>query len=185
MKTAVIIPGLGDHVGYIRRATSDWSEKYEIEPHIFSFGWGEPVEQYNEKYQKFLGLINELSETSKVAIIGISAGAGLALNASADLPDRVSSVVNICGRVKNEKRGMWSFKGFPLHWKCIEELQKKNIDSRKVLTFRPLFDETVPVSDVLLEGADNKRVFVGFHIASIFWVLFTKGKTISNFINSS
>lgn len=110
MQQVIIVTGLGDYTSYIRRAIKSWPKRYGLEPHIFAWGWEGEVDAYEAKHQNLLTQIHQLSDRGQkaVALIGISAGGSAVLNAARDVPDEVSSVVNICGRVRRGRRGLWS-----------------------------------------------------------------------------
>jgi hypothetical protein len=181
MRKVIIVTGLGDHTDYIERAVRSWPEKYGIRPHVYAFGWEGEASQYKEKYKKFLAKIQEVAGEGTVTLIGISAGAAAVMNAARDLPKQVSATINICGRVRNNRRGLWSFRTFPVHWRCVESVELDKLDVKKILTFRSLLDESVPFSEVAIDGATNKRLFVPGHVPSIFWILYRKGRTIADF----
>ncbi|MGH9858284.1 MAG: hypothetical protein ACRD4B_10610 [Acidobacteriota bacterium] len=185
MKKVLIVPGLGDHTGYIKKATRNWPRKYGVEPHVFVFGWSGSVDAYEAKYKRFLQEVARLAKQDKIAVLGISAGTALVMNAAIDLPSKIDSVINICGRVRAGKHGIWSFHSFPLHWKCVEELERKDATKLNPLTIYTPFDEAVPASHVITKGAKNKRVFVALHIPALIWALNTKGKVISKHIKGA
>jgi len=185
MQHVVIVTGLGDHTDYIERATKKWPQRHGLQPHVFAFGWEGEVSLYKDHYNEFLNHIRELVQDGPVVLIGISAGASAVMNAARDMPAEVSFVINICGRVRPGRRGLWSFKSFPLHWRSVDSVDLPKLDAAKILTFRSLLDESVPPSTVTVAGATNKRLFIPGHVPSIFWTLYRNDRAIAAFVASS
>lgn len=183
MRAVLIIPGLGDHTAYIERATRYWPKKYGLQATVHAFPWAGPVDAYEERYGRLLEMVKKLSQTGSIAVIGISAGGSAALNVAGDLPDSVSCVINICGRVREGQQGVWGFRSFPLHWRSVAAVDFDKFDTSKVLTLRPLYDESVPTENVSIEGARNQRVCIVGHVPAIFWCLYLKRRTIARFIH--
>jgi pimeloyl-ACP methyl ester carboxylesterase len=182
MRKVILVTGLGDHTAYIERAVRSWPEKHGIRPYVYAFGWEGNASSYSQKYKKFLAKIQEVSGDGSVALIGISAGAAAVMNAARDLPDSVSVVMSVCGRVRRTRRGLWSFRAFPVHWRCVDAVDLSTLDPAKIMTFCSILDEAVPPSQVPVDGATNIRLVVPGHVPAILWTLYQHDEQIAGCI---
>ena len=191
MKNIIIIPGLGDYSERIRQLVHGW-ESARIHLTMFLVDWSKG--NYTEEMKRLLRVIDELATANNpIGIIGISAGGSLAINALAEVPDRVRQVVNICGRVT--RSGYSVMRPLALYSRThpvfIESVQhcEENIDAidkGKLLTISGYFDEVVSASSVAVSGATNMRVPSIMHAVNIYLALtypFTRDKIIQ-FVSS-
>jgi pimeloyl-ACP methyl ester carboxylesterase len=117
------------------------------------------------------------SEGRRVVLVGYSAGASAAINALSANKEKVQRVILICGKIQNlDKINDSYFKLNPKFGGSVELLKKSlpDLDAEqraKVLSIRPIFDETVPVKDTIIQGAKNKRVFMVGHVPTIAYCL--------------
>ncbi len=178
----IIIPGYGDRRDYIDSAARHWSKRYKLEPDIFVFNWSDDPSTYPAKWSK---LENIIQSSEKLALVGISAGASVALRALQDFPGKVSSVVSICGPARLEDLNPITVKTkYPLLGRSLSEVSIKRLPAQKILTLRPLFDKTVSPASVVIDGATNIRMFTAGHGYSIVWALFARNRSITKFINA-
>lgn len=142
-------------------------------PHFFPVGWANGT--FSEKLGRLETLITELYKKDKqpVGIIGISAGASLALHAFVAKQDTVAGVVTICGKIqrpevvrKKVKRQNPAFAEsmarMPQTLAALSPTMRK-----RILCIYPLFDEIVAVRDQCLDGAQRRRVLSVGHVVTI------------------
>lgn len=177
----IIVPGYGDRTAYIEHATRNWIQKYDLKPVIYVIGWNNDVSNLEGKWKQLASLITNMDET---AIIGISAGASVALRALQTYPDTVKKVITICGPVhKHMIHAKILHNRYPMLEESLDRFDLTNIDTTKVMTIRPIFDDAVTTKAMKIEGALDKRLTVAFHAIAILWAMYTQGSTISKFIN--
>ena len=160
----IVIPGLGNNVRKHEWIMEGW-KKFGIIPHVFDTKWKTEENGFQPKLDRALKLVDSLSnKTSRISIVGNSAGSSFALNIFDNRKKQIHKVIVNCGRVRD---GDWpwftfdqatklspSFKESVLRAQKIEKIFT-NIDRKKILTLRPLFDEVVPSFTVSIPGAKN------------------------------
>jgi hypothetical protein len=160
----IIIPGLGNGVEKHEWASNSW-KRFGIIPHIFDAKWKTEEKGFQSKLERALKLVDLLTnKNSKISIVGNSAGSSFALNIFGERKKQISKVVINCGRVRD---GDWpwftfdqatesspSFRESVLRAQRLEKTLT-NIDRKKILTLRPLFDEVVPPFTVPIFEARN------------------------------
>lgn len=158
--TAIVIPGLGDNspssIKRIEWLTSHW-RKADITPLVHAVFWrdGEPFEP---KLISLLRLIDSISKTSDISLVGTSAGASLAFHAFLERKDVIHKAVNVCGRLRTGNHKIRSLENmaktsiaFKQSVQAFEKREKEltKEDRQKILTIRPFFgDELVPADTV-------------------------------------
>jgi len=172
----IIIPGLGNGVAKHEWASNSW-KRFGIIPHVFDTKWKSEENGFQPKLDRALKLVDSLTnKNSRISIVGNSAGSSFALNIFSERKKQISRVVINCGRVRD---GDWPWFTFdqatessPSFKKSVIRAQKiektfTNIDRKKILTLRPLFDEVVPPFTVPIQGAQNKITPSIEHVISI------------------
>lgn len=187
----IIIPGLGNGVAKHEWAVKSW-KKFGIISHVFDTKWKIEENGFQPKLDRALKLVDSLTnKNSSISIIGNSAGSSFALNLYGERKKQISKVIINCGRVRS---GDWpwftfdqaiasspSFKESVIRAQKIEKTLT-NIDRKKILTLRPLFDEVVPPFTVPIKGATNKIVSSIEHSLSITLNMTLFKKQIIDFI---
>ncbi|MFA6532685.1 MAG: hypothetical protein WCT22_01665 [Patescibacteria group bacterium] len=172
----IIIPGLGNGVAKHEWALLGW-KRFGITTHVFDARWKIEENGFQLKLNRALKLIDSLAnKNSKISLIGNSAGSSFAINIFAKRKKQISRIVVNCGRVRD---GDWpwftfaqatesspSFKESVLRAQKFEKTFTKE-DRKKILTLRPIFDETVPPQTVPIIGARNIIVPSIEHVFSI------------------
>lgn len=190
----IIIPGLGNGVTKHEWAVRHW-RKYGIVPHVFDASWKIEEPGFTNKFNRAIKLVDSLTKPNvKISIVGNSAGSSFALNIFGKRKKNINSIIINCGRVRT---GDWpwftfdqatttspSFKKSVLMAEKIEQTLSKH-DREKILTLRPLFDEVVPPSTVLIKGAKNEIVFSLEHALSIAFNMTLLDRRIIDFILKS
>ncbi len=172
----ILIPGLGDEGGKFEWAVRNWKTKYDIDPHVFVFGWKDKETGFEGRLDNLTGLIDELSsENTNLTLIGASAGASACFNAYYKRREEVGMLMNVCGRLRkcvNVTPSLdWAARNSKAFYqsviKCEEDLSSLTSDDlKKVYTFRGLYDEIVPSSTSIVSGATNETIFSFEHMLS-------------------
>jgi pimeloyl-ACP methyl ester carboxylesterase len=183
----IYIPGLHDsnrfNKFFHQLATRRWQSK-GFYPHIYYPNW-EDDRDFKEILKEITTIIDTLvAKEHIVSLIGQSAGGSAALNAFCIRKDVVNGVVNITGRLKAGKhvtpsldkaaKTSSTFKESILLLEHVHEPLLTEAERKKIMTIRPLLDQTVPTVTVAVQGAQNKIVPIIEHslaggIISIFW----------------
>lgn len=202
MKThhIIIIPGLGDPVKITQWAVKGWEQQYHVRTHVKAFGFTDQASTFETRLRKFADEIESMVQNKEncISLIGTSAGASAAINLWKYLEHRNASIdgaiINVCGRIRSgAEEHAWPSLKFaarksPIFYESVRQTEK-NINSfsardlSKILTFRALFDETVPISTTYLEGATNIRVPMIGHVTTIATVMKWYAKTMIDFIS--
>lgn len=175
-----IIAGIGDHTSYIQKRTDDWNSKFGLEPIVLNFGWRG---DYKKNYEKLMQLIIKRAGREQFALVGISAGASIAIRLSAELANEINAVT-ICGRTTRGGFQLTRFKPHPAYWESVDQLISSNTNS-KILVIKPLFDEIVSTKHMDYKDAQTLTVPYLFHIPSIFLILSRQSDKIAMFINDN
>lgn len=187
----IIIPGLGNKIALHEWAINSW-KKYGIIPHVFDARWKTEENGFQPKLDRTLRLVDSLTnKNSKISIVGNSAGSSFALNLFGERKKQINRVVVNCGRVRDGDWPWFTFdqgtKSSPSFRESVLKAQKlvktfTNIDRKKILTFRPLFDEVVPPFTVPILGAKNIIIPSIEHSLSIILNMTLFKKQIIDFI---
>lgn len=176
----LIIPGYGDRWDYIARATKHWPQKYDIQPEIYVFGWNGQADTYDQKWQQFDKKLQQLGDA---AIIGISAGASVAVHALQKYPAKIRKVITVCGPVHADRMNPQTLHNkFPVLECALEDFSLNQLPADRVMTMRPYYDQLVPINAMMIEGAHDKRVTMMLHNLSILAALFGYSRTMAEFI---
>lgn len=192
MNEIILIPGLGDNVKYVKFLTKNWERRYNVKLHIIPFGFNGGFNEFEDRFKVFLNKVDEIIENgNKVSLIGSSAGASVVINAYCLRKDRINKVISVCGRLKdvNVKQRFYYPKNPLTVFKESIALCEKNLlsltqdDKKKILYFKPLFDDVVPVRTMIINGANYKRLFSFQHGINISFALTLMSEKIISFIN--
>jgi pimeloyl-ACP methyl ester carboxylesterase len=187
----IYLPGVGDH-GNAKiqiNALRKW-KKYDLETHFHHINWNTD-ESYRSKLDAILKIIDELhSIDGPVSLVGVSAGASMAVNAYVLRKNRVSAVVFVCGKINNPQtlgddyktRNPRLFESVSVSAKSTQELTKS--DKEKMLTIQPIFDGVVAKADGRIDGIKHKTLFSFLHAISIYLSITFFKKITINFIKS-
>lgn len=162
----------------LKRWNSSGTDVIQLDPKWHT----RPQETFPEKKSRLENDIKKLLPKYKnVSIFGSSAGGSMALNIFDSMHTHITSCILIAGKLKGaDYIGSSYRRRTPALYDCVKlsqqiaEYPSKSIRSR-ILTIRPLFDETVPVRHALVYGAKNRRQFLVGHFISIgYSLLFQK-----------
>lgn len=181
MTTVILIPGLGDVDGYIKWATRKWPKRYGVRPIIFRVGWHDKIATYESKYQ---ALTEQLDKVGPAAVIGISAGGSLALNALRRWPDQVTCAISICGpsTMRPQDENLRRLRESPLLKQSIIEQRGQGTIAARAMTFRALHDRLVFDENVPVKRATNIRLPMIGHLSSIIFALYRRDRQMVDFI---
>lgn len=190
---AIIIPGLGNDVGLISWITKSWETK-GIVPHVIDAGWKTEEPLLQPKLVKAIALVDELFGMGKrVSIIGNSAGSSFAMNIFEARKEKIHKIVINCGRARTGDLPWFTFDQATSSSQSFKEACVKSEkivnelsadDKRKMLTLRPSFDEIVPASTVVIDGANDQVIPLLGHSLTIGYNLtFGRGIIFSHIKN--
>lgn len=157
--------------------------------HYFKIGWADN-EPAHKKLDRLLKKIDYLQRDGKtVSLVGISAGAGMAVIAFSKRK-AIHKVVLVGGKINNPQAiGETYFKINPAFKKsafrvadALNKLDKS--DRKKIMSIHPKSDGTVPIEDTIIEGALKKQVPAAGHVTGIVYTITVGSAIISKFIKS-
>lgn len=190
----IVVPGLDDgRYNFMPLLAKLWNRE-DVVIRVCRVGWRDHG-TYEHKLQKLLNLIDELTgQGFQVALIGISAGGSLTINAFVERPDDVVGVISVCGRLRPgqnvkptlEEAGTTS-RAFIRSVEVCGKMQHRltRQQRRRVLTMRPWRDQVVPMSTMLLQHSPYRRVFGFSHVQSIVTCMVFYRKPILRFLREA
>lgn len=178
----VIVPGYGDRADYLETATKNWQVRFGLEAEVVVFGWSGEAVSFDQKWQQFS---KKIESNGPIAIIGISAGASVAIRTLLAYPAKVKKVVTICGPIYPKLMNPATLhQHYPVLERSLERLSLSGLPAERVLTLRPLYDNVVNTKAMLIDGARNKRMLIIGHPTSIIWAMYANAGRMARFINS-
>ncbi len=192
--TALFVPGLRDNTSKVEKLTRHWKD-HGLVPFVYRFGWSEVNEDFEPKYDRYLGTVDELLQEGNVSVIGNSGGGSVAVLTLIDRPD-IAAAINVCGMLKLEhpdgwRKIMYIWRDFnPVFVQAVNKLESRvselqATDRRKILTIRAKYgDELVPAHTTIIEGATNIAIPRGEHVLTITESLTTFSDKLIDFIKS-
>jgi len=175
MPYILVIPGLGDDniLAKVRRITDRWKGKV---PQVLFF---DPKWHSEELYETKLNRLKDLASGKQIdAIIGISAGASLAVSLFSENRE-INKVFLVAGKFHFSERIGRSFQKHSPQLKPAVEASEKALASlnieevNKIYSYRGLFDGVIKTSEMRIDGANNKLVFLILHVIIIGYWLYT------------
>lgn len=184
----IYLPGIGDHKPYFQPQIINLWRIFGVTPHYHPVIW-RGDENFDAKLNRLTKLIDELyAEGNLVSLVGVSAGATAAFNAYMQRPEKISKVVYICGKLRRpETVGRYYYQTNMAFIQSLKKVQPQisklaPFDTVKMLSLRPIYDQTVPTADMVLPGVKKLRMLSVYHIPSIFTGLIFYAPTICMFI---
>lgn len=186
----VYVPGFGDEgsANTQIRLLKRWN-KFGVEPHFIPIFWADD-QSFKTKLELVVESIDKLAEQGPVSLIGVSAGASLALAAYSVRKDKISKVVFICAKLQNPGGVNESFfVSNPAFRESVFSTPENianlsDADKAKMLTIHAFIDTVVPVSNGKIAGVQDRTIPAIGHVFSIFLALTLYAKNISKFIKS-
>lgn len=169
----IYVTGLNDDKATFQKiAIKPW-RIFGVTTVFFQTRWSDEV-SFTDKLDRLLRVIDsEEKKGNKVTLVAVSAGASIAIAASAKREDILGGVVFVCGKLRRpEAVGEQYYTKNPAFRDAMRHLNE-NVDrvskaqKSKMLTITPLFDETVVVKDAKIEGVKNVTLPTLFHVPTI------------------
>lgn len=168
-----------------------WNRQ-QVRMYPIRVGWRDG-KAYPQKQQMVLDAVDELLATGDpVAIIGISAGASLAINVYAQRP-QVVGMVNVCGALRLSKvlpkrfaRSVASSLAFRQSVARCEVAQEQltPVQLGRILVMEPWYD-FVPTATMRLRGAKIQRLAGLNHTVSIVTAMLLYRRTMLRFLRQA
>jgi pimeloyl-ACP methyl ester carboxylesterase len=183
----IYVPGLGDHNSRPQKRFLKHWRVYGVKTHFQQVNWHDD-EPFESKLKRVLESIDKFAGQGQVSLVGVSAGASLALAAYSVRKQQISRVVYICGKLQNPDGVNQSyFQKNPAFQKSVFSApgnidNLSNSDKAKMLTFRAFKDTVIPVRDSKIPGVQDKTIPAIGHVFSIFLALTLYAKSITNFM---
>lgn len=92
----IYIPGFGDHFNPLRKFALRRWEKDGVRVTLVPMHWSDKQEAYEQKYDRIIDAIQNVND-SDIRLVGVSAGAAMALYAFSRDEKRFTQVITICG----------------------------------------------------------------------------------------
>jgi pimeloyl-ACP methyl ester carboxylesterase len=173
MIEGLYVPGLGDHNARGEdRAMAMWRRR-GVNLHYAPIFWREG-DSFMPKLQNLQDQIDEMFDSNgPLALVGSSAGASAILNAAANRPGKVSSIVTVCGKIYHpETLPPADFINNPAFQESLEMLPHsldilEETHRDRTLCIAPMWDGRVPVQDALIDWAQPHRILTIGHVVSI------------------
>lgn len=173
----IYITGLGDQKPVYQPQIINLWKKFGVTPHYSPVGWADG-EAFRPKLDRFCHQVDELSAGGNtVSLVGISAGAGAALNVYMERKDKINSVVFICGKIVGFTNVNPNYFSKNPAFRESLQLTQENLpkltpaDKLKMLSVHPLYDQTVPIAVTKIPGVKSKLIISVLHIPSIFMAI--------------
>lgn len=186
----IYIPGIGDHRPYGQDKIIRLWRIIGLKAYYCPVGWGSGT-IFKPKVERILKKIDELTKNGdKVALVGVSAGAGAALNVYVARKAQVSALVFIAGKIYGTANiNPRYFQRNPAFRESImmSDASLKNLtdaDKAKMLYIYSPLDRTVIPTENRLKGVLEKTVPAFGHISAIYIAILFYGRTIAKFIKS-
>lgn len=184
----IYITGLGDQKPLYQPQIINRWRKFGLTPHYHPVGWADG-EAFAPKLKRLIRKVDEIyGQGHTVSLVGISAGAGAALNVYMERRAKISGLVFICGKLIGYSNVNPNyFKKNPAFSESLKLTQVnltkiKDEDKAKMLSIRPIFDETVPINTQLIPGVNRRLIISIFHIPSIFLAITIYRRMLVNFL---
>jgi hypothetical protein len=157
----------------LQKIAVGWWRVFGVKTKVFQMKWSDR-ELFSEKIARLSKEINILhTKGETVSLVGVSAGASAVLAAFVKNKAAVTGMVFICGKLNRpETVGQSYYDQNPAFRDAMNQLrgsvsQLTKADKTKVLSIAPLYDQTVPVEDMKINGAHQKIIPTLWHVPSI------------------
>ena len=189
--TYILVPGLNDQKPLFQQfygAIRDRWRHAGMHCTVVSMNW-ENSETYADKKEKVVSCIAaERRKGRRVVLVGISAGASLAMAIYGIHHDIILGVVSVGGLLALAKGSELHVEQVNKSWfraaQACENAVAKLTDNQKkrILTFSPLHDSVIDPERQRLQGARNRLLISVGHVTSIALCLFTQQRVVRRFV---
>lgn len=186
----IYIPGIGDHRPWLQDKIIKIWLLLGLQADFHTVGWARD-EDFQLKLNRLVTKIDELTRNGdKVAIVGVSAGAGAALNAYMVRKDKISAMIYICGKVHGTEninpRYFLDNPAFKQSNQTSDEAYRRltEADKKKMLYLYSRSDKTVGYQLNRMSGVAEKAIPAIGHIPAIYTAILLFFPVIARFIRS-
>lgn len=183
----IYVPGLGDRIPHGQSIILKLWRLFGLNVHYFPMGWADK-EPFQPKLARLLAKIDELSKSKDpVSLVGVSAGGSAVIDAY-EQRKFLNSVVLIAGKIHNpqaiNQRYYDKNPAFQGSIAAVTNAVKllTGDERRRILSIHPIWDNTVPVKDTKITGAQSKTVPALGHIPGIYYTIIFAIPAIAKFL---
>jgi pimeloyl-ACP methyl ester carboxylesterase len=178
MKTEILyISGLGDHYDWIRRFTLRFWKLYGVNVRLIPTSWSNK-ESYETKFKRITDVIDAIdTRTTKIVLVGESAGGSLAINAFASRKEKIHKTITICGKNNGpELVAPHYYEHNPTFKTSMYNLEKSvaalsKSGRQRVISIYPLYDGVVPIRETIIPDCKQVQLLSVGHLGTIFFAL--------------
>lgn len=186
----IYVPGILDDIYHAQSLTVKTWRLYGVHGHCHPIPWaGE--QKWEPKFKKLLDKIDRYKAAGHdVSLIGASAGASAVLNAYAERPDSIKSLIYICAKINApETVSKKTYDENPAFKTSLELLQKnlKKLgpkDKAKMMSFYSPADNVVPYLATVIKGVEEKKLPPFRHGRAIMYSLSFGARDLMGFLKS-
>ena len=183
----IMVTGLGNNRRQMWPIVRWWKHA-KIVVTVFDPKW-ENEEKFEVKLKRLLKLVDKETKVNPIALVGISAGGSLALNAFLERKKKVNRVVTVCSQLRHshltKNTTLQRSEAFKLSVEMVEKQIKSlsEFERSKILNVRSLLtDELVPTDTSIVSGSKKIEIPTEAHVITIVTALTLFSKRIIQFI---
>ena len=171
----IYIPGFGDHFDFLRQLLLARWRTQDTAVHFVPMHWRDRTEAYGQKLERLRQIIEQIAPNEPIIIVGESAGGAMALYSLSQLPERINSVITICGYTKGAQDVSRYYRTHrPAFYPLVQGLDALQPDAKRITTIYSVRDHVVTPKHTLIKGAHSIKLQTPGHLSNIARVLFTK-----------
>lgn len=186
----IYVPGILDDIYKIQSLAVKTWRLYGVHGHCHPIPWaGE--EAWEPKFKRLLAEIDRYKAAGhEVSLVGASAGASAVLNAYAERPASIKSLIYICAKINApETVSKKTYAKNPAFKTSLELLQKnlkklKAEDKSRMLSLYSPADNTVPYLATVIEGVEERKLPALRHGRAIIFALTFGAKEMTGFLKA-
>lgn len=192
MTRVIYIPGLGDKkqwLLWLQKVVLKGWRRQGLHVEMLAMRWADPM-PLQPRYETLLQRIDTLHKEGKqVVLVGISAGASVAVSAYADRKNAVHGVVTICGKLQGDIPEVIEELN-PCFADALQKLETQKTklkpkERRQILTLRAWRDAIVPTEEATFDGVTSRVLPMAGHNITCSIILLTQAKRIARFLRNS
>ncbi len=178
MRTQIFyISGLGDRYDFIRRSALWFWKLYGVNAQLIPTSWSNQ-ESYETKLKRITDAVDSVdTTTTRLVLIGESAGGSMALNAFASRKEKIHKTITICGKNNGpELVAPHYYRDNPAFKPSMDNLEKSvaslsKSGRQRVISVYPLYDGVVPIRETVIPDCQKVQLFTLGHLGTIFFAL--------------
>lgn len=181
----IYVPGLGDRYDVVRRVAL-WTWRFHVRKIRVLFvpmNWSDSVDTYETKVRRIAETISKLPASSRIILIGESAGGAMVLSNWIE-DRRVDTIVTVAGKNRGwdgvGERTYVKNPAFREAMKAVEAAlpQSSNASRSRVVTVYSPYDTTVPPEDTMIPNAQEITIEARGHLMMILSFLFWRFRQV-------